>query len=123
MIDWFINGGLIMWPLVAVALGVIALAFRAAVALRAPATSGDAPRLTPILFWGGVALLLGTLGTVVGLMVAARNIAAAGGASAALIWSGVGVTLTSLVFGILIFLLAGLLWLPLDTWRRRTLAG
>lgn len=119
MIDWFIKGGLIMWPLVAVALGVIALAVRAAVALRAPATSDQAPRLTPILFWGGVALLLGTLGTVVGLMVAARHIAAAGGASAALIWSGVGVTLTSLVFGILIFLLAGLLWLPLDTWRRR----
>lgn len=123
MIDWFMDGGLIMWPLVAVALGVIALSARAAVALRAPGTAGQAPRLAPILFWGGVALLLGTLGTVVGLMVAARNIAAAGGASAALIWSGVGVTLTSLVFGILVFLVAGLLWLPLDTWRRRTLAG
>lgn len=122
MIDWFIDGGLIMWPLLAVALGVIALSVRAALALRTPGTSGEAPRLTSILFWGSVALLLGALGTVVGLMVAARHIAAAGGASAALIWSGVGVTLTTLVFGILIFLLAGLLWLGLDAWRWRTLA-
>lgn len=123
MIDWFTDGGLIMWPLLAVALGVTALSVRAAFALRSPGTAGEPPRLTPILFWGGVALLLGALGTVVGLMVAARHIAAAGGASTALIWSGVSVTLISLVFGILIFLLAGLLWLPLDTWRRRTLAG
>lgn len=42
--------------------------------------------------------------------------------SGSLVWSGVGMSLVPLVFGILTFLLAGFLWLPLDAWKRRALA-
>lgn len=131
MIDLFVSGGLIMWPLLALALGVVAVAVRAAITLRGldraadpaepPSAKADirGRTLTPILFWGGVALLVGALGTVIGLVIMARRIGAAGGASAGLVWGGIGVTLVSFGFGILIFLLSGFLWLGLDSWRRR----
>lgn len=132
MIEWFRSGGVIMWPLLALAFGVIASAVRATTKLRkgarAPADSGDpaartdtapGPALVPILFWGAVALLVGALGTVTGLIIMARRIPAAGGASPGLVWGGVGLALTSLAFGILIFLLSGLLWLGLHAWARR----
>ena len=134
MIDLFMSGGIIMWPLLALALGVVAVAVRAALTLRdldsgsdpagAPSAQAAARHrtLTPILLWGGVALAVGALGTVTGLIIMARRITTAGGAGAGLVWGGVSVALVSFAFGILIFLLSGLLWLALDSWQRR-LAG
>lgn len=117
MIQWFLDGGYMMWALLALALGVVGLAARAAVRLG----RGTAPdrSLGTILFWGAVALLVGALGTVIGLVVMAQHIAAAGGAAPQLIWSGVSVALVTLISGILIFLLSGFLWLALDTWSQR----
>lgn len=117
MIDWFLDGGYMMWALLALALGIIGLAARAAIGLG----HGNAPgrSLGAILFWGAVALLVGALGTAIGVVIMAQHIAAAGGASPQLIWSGVSVTLVTLIFGILIFLLSGFLWLALDSWSRR----
>ena len=118
MMEWFLDGGVMMWPLLALALGVVGLAARAAVRLRR--RHAPPPSLGTILFWGAVAMLMGALGTAVGLVVMARHIAAAGGAAAPqLIWSGVSVALITLIFGILIFLLSGFLWLALDAWSRR----
>lgn len=122
MNDWFLRGGIIMWPLLALAIGVIALSVRSAVDLRnISSRDGDArqrpPTLTPILFWGAVALLIGTIGTVVGIVIVAQRTPAAGG-GAGLVWGGVAVALISLAFGILIFLLSGFLWLTLDSWKR-----
>jgi formylglycine-generating enzyme required for sulfatase activity len=135
MIDWFLSGGVIMWPLLMLVLGVCASAARAGMKLRTQANavgdSADASAaasagldftLVPILFWGALALLVGTLGTVAGLVIMARRVAEAGGASAGLLWGGVGVALGSLAFGILIFLLSGSLWFLLDAWRRRLMS-
>ena len=132
MIDWFLSGGVIMWPLLAIAVGILVLATRSALAFRRAGRAGaaregrtvaapapEALSLGRILFWGAVALLVGALGTVVGIVIMARSISAAGGASAELVWGGVGLALISLAFGILVFLLAGFLWLALGTWRRR----
>ncbi len=116
MTGWFLSGGVIMWPLLALALGVVASALRAGIELSRNASDHA---LVPLLFWGVVALLVGALGTVTGLVLMARRIAAAGGVSPELVWGGLGVTLVSLVFGILIFLMSGFLWLALDAWRRR----
>lgn len=132
MTDWFLSGGLIMWPLAAIAFGVVASAVRAAIRLRVVAEATPDPadpgalalgaqghELVPVLFWGAVALLVGAVGTVTGLVILARRAATAGGASTELVWGGVSIALNSLAFGILIFLLSGILWLALDAWRRR----
>jgi hypothetical protein len=131
MIHWFLSGGVIMWPLLVLAVGVVVSAARAGLTLKRVAASDGAgeagvpprpPGLVPVLFWGGVALLVGALGTVTGLVIMARRLAAAGGAGGAspgLVWGGVAVALVSLVFGLLVFLLSGLLWFALDAWARR----
>ena len=130
MTEWFLGGGIIMWPMLVLGIGVVASALRAGLRLRRAAVSvttgqessshrASAPSLVPILFWGAVALLVGALGTATGLVIMARNTAAAGGGSARLVWGGVSLALISLVFGIVIFLISGLLWFTLDAWARR----
>ncbi len=126
MIEAFRSGGIMMWPLLAVAIGILALALRAAVRL-ARAERGSVHEverwLQAILFWGATALVLGILGTVVGLVVMARAIGLAGAVEAPLVWGGLGVSLVTLVFGLLIFLLAALAWFTLRAWLRRSEAG
>lgn len=111
MIDAFVDGGVMMWVMTVVGVLMVALSARAALRLRgssddiAEATAGaDAA-----LFWGAFAGLLGVLGTLIGIMQAARAIGQAGEVTATLAWAGIRVTLISTVYGLLI-LLAGLLF-------------
>ncbi len=121
MIDRFLSGGVMMWPLLFVAVGVAALAVRTALHLRSGASRLPRAQATmrSILFWGGMSLLLGLLGTVVGMLVMADAIQRAGGASPGLVWGGVGVSLVSLIFGIAILLFSGLVWAALHRWSER----
>lgn len=59
-----------------------------------------------ILFCGAMSVVLGVLGMAVGLVVVARAIQRVGEVDSALVWSGVGVSLIPLIFGLLIFLFA-----------------
>jgi len=71
-----------------------------------------------VLFWGVFAGVTGVLGTLVGIIVGAQAIEAAGEVSSALAWGGVKVALLSSVFGGLILGLAALLWFALQlSWR------
>lgn len=139
MKDMFLSGGIMMWPMLAVGVGILILAVRAAVRLRAvgrPQTGSaeetglerrradelpaDVDRsLQAILFWGAMAVLLGLLGTVVGVVVMTQAIALAGSVEPPLVWGGVGVSLVTLVFGLLIFLLAAFSWFGLRQWSQR----
>jgi len=116
MIQAFRDGGVMMWPMLVIALGIAWTALRTWTRMHQDAASDDVRRGTlSVLFWGGMAALLGLLGTVVGLVVAAQAIARAPEAPAGLIWSGVGVTLITLIFGLVIFLFASLAWFGLNT--------
>jgi len=116
MIQAFRDGGVMMWPMLVVALGIVWTALRTWTRMQQDAASDDVRRgMQSVLFWGGMAALLGLLGTVVGLVVAAQAIARAPEAPASLIWSGVGVTLITLIFGLVIFLFASLAWFGLNT--------
>jgi biopolymer transport protein ExbB/TolQ len=121
MIERFFSGGIIMWPLLAVALGIVALVVRAS--LQLSGGPAELPRarasLRSILFWGAMSLLLGLLGTVVGLLVMADALQRAGAASPSLVWGGVGVSLVSLVFGIAVLLFSGVAWVGLHRWSER----
>lgn len=114
----FRSGGVIMWPLALTALAVLTLVLRASHALY---VVGDVSRrvrgwLDGLLFWGAMAIALGALGTFGGISQAASVISAGGGAPTSLVWSAISVSLTTLIFGLGIFVLAGLAWFPL--WRR-----
>lgn len=121
MIETFRSGGIMMWPMLAVALGVGWLAVRTGLRLRQGREAPEVARrgLQAILFWGVMAVVLGALGTVVGLVLATRAIALAGAVEPSLVWGGVGVSLVTLVFGLLIFLFAALVWFALHRWHGR----
>lgn len=121
MIELFEGGGVMMWPMLFIAIGVVVLAVRAAiVSLDTPADRVQLERhLQSIIFWGGMGAVLGLLGTVVGFVQIAQAIQAAGTTTTAIMWSGVGVALITLVFGLLILLVALLAWFGLRVRLRR----
>jgi hypothetical protein len=121
MIETFQDGGYMMWPLLVVAFGILWVGGHTALRLR---DSGFSPeeagrRLNMLLFWWTMGLVLGALGTTIGLVQMAGIVEQAGSVSGSLVAAGLRVTLITMVFGFLIFILAGLLWLPLHFWRRR----
>lgn len=122
MIQKFLSGGIIMWPLLVIAIGIAWMAGRTMIRLfRDPPAPDELEHKTgAILFWGTAALILGGVGTVVGLIVIARAVIAAGYVATPIIWDGIALTLISLLFGIAIFLGAGTASLVIGYWGRRT---
>src|SRR5690606_23432596 len=114
MIEYFHAGGVAMWPLLLMLLAVLFLAGHAAVLQARDAESGDVEsRLLGVLFWGGMSLLMGVLGTMVGLVQMADAISRFGPVRSSTLAGGVGVALITSIFGLLIFLLAAVLWFSL----------
>ena len=113
--------GFIRFPLGLSLLIILGLTAYAAMRLfRRGATADPMTRtwVDAILFWGGFSLVTGVLGTLVGIVVAAQSIEAAGAVSGALVWGGVKVALYSSVFGTLVLVLASLVWFGLQLrWR------
>ncbi len=118
MRQWFESGGILMWPLLVIAIGVMVLAARTAWFLtRSDRAAAEADqRLQAILFWGVMSVVLGLLGTSIGLTQAAQAITLAGAVEPQLAWGGVAVVLVTLIFGLLIFLVAAVLWFILRQW-------
>jgi hypothetical protein len=114
------SGGVVMWPMAAVALGILWLAARTAAGLRQGASDEEVQRgLFGLLFWGGMSVLLGVLGSVIGFVVMTQAAALAGAVEPRLIWGGVSHSLISLIFGTALFLLAATLWFVLRLWHHR----
>lgn len=122
MIQRFLDGGIIMWPLLVIAIGIAWMAGRTMVRLLHDSPSPDDLRqkTAAILFWGTIALILGGVGTVVGLVVIARAVIAAGHVAMPIVWEGIALTLITLLFGIAIFLGAGTAALVIGYWGRKT---
>jgi biopolymer transport protein ExbB/TolQ len=124
MMQMFLSGGVTMWPLLAVAVGIAALGLRNGVRVwqgREP----EAVRrgLHTILFWGAMSALLGFVGTVTGFVIMTQAIAMAGAAEPSLVWGGVGVSLVTSMFGLVIFLFSALVWFVLRQWSQRRMSA
>lgn len=113
--------GFIRYPLGISTLIIAALILYSASRLFGASSRPDAMTKTwldAILFWGGFSLVTGILGTLVGIVVAAQSIEAAGSVSPSLVWGGVKVALYSSVFGVLVLAVASLFWFALQLrWR------
>lgn len=118
MREAFLSGGILMWPLLVIGIGVLVLAVRSAWLLsRSERSAAEADqRLQAILFWGVMSVVLGFLGTTVGIIQMAQAITLAGAVHPPLVWGGFGVALVTLIFGLLIFLVAAVLWFVLRQW-------
>lgn len=121
MTSIWLDMGVIRFPLGLSVLIVVVLGIYSAARLfREGATADPMTKtwLDAILFWGGFALVTGVLGTLVGIVVAAQSIEAAGAVTGSLVWGGVKVALYSSVFGILVLTGAALVWFGLQLrWR------
>lgn len=121
MMTFMQQGGYVMWLILAVGLLILGLAvWTGGRTSRLP--SPDAvveARIDAILFWGVWVVVIGLLGTFVGIYQAAGVIEQAGGASTSLIWGGIRLSLTTTVFGLLVFSIAALLWMGLRARYRR----
>jgi len=115
MIEAFLSGGVLMWPLLVIGIGVLYLGARTGWLLaRSESRPLEAERaLQSILFWGGMSLVLGLLGTVVGIVQIAQAVALTGAVEARLVWGGFGLSLMTLIFGLVILTTSLLLWIVL----------
>lgn len=121
MAAFFQEMGFMRYPLLLSAVFLLAQIGRAAWAVRAPRRDGaGAMTLHTVLVWGFLCALLGVLGTVVGLTIAADSISRAGTASPALIWGGVKVALSTTVLGLVLLTVAVLAWLAVGFFQRRS---
>ena len=115
MIDMFRQGGLIMYPLLAATVAVLGYGVAAVRGVRT--ATGSDPRLEAtidgVLFWGGFSVVLGLIGTLVGVVQAAQAIELAGGAEPLLVWGGIRVALSSTILAMLVFGVASIVWFAL----------
>ena len=121
MAELWMQMGFIGYPLAFCCFVIFALTSYSTVQLFKPSAWAE-PRtkvfVDAILFWGGFTLIVGFLGTMVGLVVAAQSIEAAGTVSTTLVWGGIRGTLLSSVFGILVLAGSSLTWFALQLrWR------
>lgn len=120
MIDWFVSGGFFMWFVLGAGLAGLFLAVDAGRRLSSATTASSRLRaeIDGVLFWGGFASVLGLIGTLGGVVVMARSLERAGGASAAVVWGGLRVALIPTAFGLGVLALSLLAWYGLRTAHR-----
>lgn len=119
--DIWVEVGFVRWPMAVSVLAIAVLAAWSAAKLLRPGAVADHPTkawLDAILFWGGLAVLSGVLGTLSGFTVAAQAVEAAGAMSPTIFWGGIKVAMLGSLFGMLILAGASLAWFVLQLrWR------
>ena len=115
----FMEGGLLMWPLVLIVLVVFGIVVRASWHLVAHG-GRDAfaiqSCLDGLLFWGGFSVVIGVLGSAVGYNKALTVLAQRGLAHPKALWAGAAEGMVSSIAGLLILAGAGACWYVLR-WR------
>ena len=114
MLQTFIRGGAFMWPLLLILIGIIMLSIKKAINIfsgknldQARLSSG----LNTILFWGLISIVIGFLAHFWGLYMAMMSITQAADISPTIVAEGMAVSLITIIFGLLIFLISGIVWL------------
>jgi hypothetical protein len=110
--------GFIRWPLLVAALFLFVQIGRALIQVRSQAPDSVRTRHA-ILVWGLLNALLGLLGTVLGVAVAAQSVARAGTADPRLIGGGLQIALAPSILGLLLLTVAVIAWLVLQAMQPR----
>ncbi len=121
MFELWQSMGFMGYPLAFTCVVIFALTSYSTVRLFRPSAWADVRSkvfVDAILFWGGFASIVGMLGTLIGIVIAAQAIEAAGGISTTLAWGGIKVALLTSAFGVLILAGSSLVWFALQLrWR------
>jgi biopolymer transport protein ExbB/TolQ len=125
MLQLFLEGGIYMLPLLALAVVILVLTVKKALDLFLREGLGREQLergLGAILFWGCVAAVLGLLGQLQGQYLSLRIISQAEIISPNLVAEGMAVSLITTLFGLLQLAFAGIAWFTLSTRFRRLTA-
>ena len=112
----FMQGGILMWPIVLITLILFGICLRFAWLhfVRGGADpAGIQSCLDSLLFWGGFAVVIGVLGTVIGINKAMSAIVARGLANPAAVWMGAAESMVSTLTGLMVLCAAGSAWFVL----------
>ncbi len=124
MLELFKQGGVMMYPLLILAVTVAVLTVRGWLRVRRVSAADPVVEtgVDAVVFWGAWSVVLGLLGTIVGIYFAAGAIEAAPAISPQVIWGGIRVALITLIFGLLVFAVSAVAWFTLRTRYRRQVA-
>ena len=109
----FMQGGLLMWPLVFISLILFGIVVRTLWHLFVRGGTDAAviqSCLDRLLFWGGFAVIIGMLGSAVGYHKAMMSLVTRGLANPRAVWIGSAEGLVSSIAGILVLAGAGACW-------------
>ena len=113
--------GFMRWPLAFAGLWIVGLSLYGTMRVfrgNAIADLRTKAWIDAILFWGAFAAISGVLGTLIGIIIAAQSIEAAGAVSTSIVWGGIKVAMLTSAFGVLMLAGAALVWFPLQMrWR------
>lgn len=109
----FMQGGLLMWPIVLIGLVIYCILLRTLWHLYVRGGSNAVTIqscLDGLLFWGGFAVIIGVLGSVIGYHKSMTVLAARGLAHPKYLWAGAAEGMVSAIAGLLILAVSGALW-------------
>ncbi len=117
----WIQMGFIRYPIAFAALAIAILSLYSGARLFGWKAEPDLVTKTwidAVFFWGVFAAISGVLGTLLGIIMAAQSIEAAGQVAPTLIWGGIKVAILSSAAGMLLLAVSALSWFGLQfRWR------
>lgn len=116
LIQFFVQGGPLMFPLVLIAMVLFGIVLRTEWHLFVRGGS-DAVAiqncLDGLLFWGGFAVIIGVLGSAIGYHKALTAVIAHGVVNPRAVWIGSAEGLVTSIAGLFVLAVAGTLWYTL----------
>lgn len=109
----FMQGGLLMFPLLFIVLVVFGIVLRTLwylFARRGPHSMVIQNCLDGLLFWGGIAVVIGVLGSAIGYHKAMTAVVAHGVVNPRAVWLGSAEGMVSSIAGLLVLAFAGTCW-------------
>ncbi len=118
-IQIFMQGGILMFPLLLISLVLLGIIIRATWHLLVDGGTDTAAVencLDGLLFWGSFAVIIGVLGSAIGYHRAMSAITAYGVVNPRAVWIGTAEGMVSTIAGLLVVVIAGMAWFLLR-WR------
>jgi len=119
MIQFFLDGGMMMWFLLIIAFVILVLSIRKAIQLysnQEVSKSVMESGINAIVFWGAISAIVGFFAHYLGVYYAMIAISQANDISPAIVARGYSMSLITILTGLTIFIISAIIWLILR-WR------
>ena len=124
MIQFFMEGGMMMWFLLIIAIVILALSIRKAIQLYGKQEIPKAvleTGINAIVFWGAIAAIFGFFAHYLGVYYAMLAIYRANDISPAIVANGYSMSLITILTGLTIFMVSAIIWFVLR-WRYKQIS-